>query len=161
MTKNRKKTVGIIAFVVVIIIAIISYNNYNSYQKEKQKQNLIQTQISNKKAALVPIYELIKTQYFAKGTYNDYKALFTKPSIVLPKAQFEVNQKTNKPSDVFLYDSKTPESIMKHMKLIEQVKGGNTYMVYYLKNVNDIKNLKQTTYWVVTKKDGKWLIKND
>lgn len=149
MTKNRKITIGIIVFVVAIIIASICYSNYNKKQSD------------NTSAVTQPVYQLIRVQYFAKGNYNDYKALLTSPSIALPQKQFQVNQKTNKPSVVFKYDSKTPESIRTHLKPIEQGTDGNTYKVYYLKDVKNTKDLSNTMCWIVTKQNGKWLIKNN
>jgi Tfp pilus assembly protein PilE len=146
MNKKGKITIGIIACVVVIIIASICYNNYNKNQ--------------NTSAETAPVYNLIKVEYFAEGTYNDYKALLTSPNIALPQKQFQANQKTNKPSVVFRYDSKTPESISKHLKAIEQGTDGNTYKVYYLQDVKSTKDLSTAMCWVVTKQNGKWLIKN-
>ncbi len=147
MTKKGKMTIGTIVCIIVIIIAAICYHNYNKSE--------------NTAAQTAPVYNLIKVEYFKEGTYNDYKVLLTSPSIALPQKQFQANQKVNKPSVVFKYDSKTPESIRKHLKAIEQGTDGNTYKVYYLQNVNSTKDLSDAMCWTVTKENGKWLIKNN
>lgn len=149
---NKNKIAIATVIVVIVIGAALLALNFNKGSKSNG---------SVKNSPLDPVCSFVKIQYFDKLTYNDYKKLFTNQNRVMTKAQFDVFRKTYKPSNSLKFGEKTPEDAIKHL---EQVKISNEeYKVYYLKDTNDVKNKKvldKASYYVVVKKDNKWLIQN-
>src|SRR3712207_1858028 len=139
---NKKAIIIVVMVILITLVGGISYKNKVEY---------IGT-------PLEPMYKLIKIQYFNQGTYQEYKSLFTDQRNVLEENQFETNRKCRTAQDAFKYDSDTIKGIMKHMKLEKEK--DNVYKVYYLKNVNNEKEKKSANYWMVIKKESKWLLKN-
>lgn len=86
------------------------------------------------------------------------EVILTDPKSALTENQFNAYRKRHKASDIFKYDSDSVNGVMKHMKAEKQK--DNSYKVYYLKNVNDVKEEKTANYWMVTNKNGQWLLKN-
>lgn len=142
------KKKGIIIGIIIILAAIVGVASYKFYINKLEGIG----------TPLEPIYKLVKIQHFDKGTYADYKALFTNPKIALTKTQFDNYRNTHKSNDIFKYDSDSIDGVMKHMKAEKEK--NDLYKVYYLKNVNDEKEKKSANYWLVTKKNGKWLVQN-
>ncbi|WP_446898489.1 hypothetical protein ACSVC9_00755 [Clostridium sp. LBM24168] len=142
----RKK--GIIIGIIVIIIALIGSISYKTYTNKIQGIG----------TPLEPIHKLVRIQYFDQGTYTEYKALFTDPKSVLIESQFESYRKNHKTNDFFKYGSDSINGVIKHMKVEKE--NDNLYKVYYLKNINDEEEKKTANYWIVAKKNGKWLLKN-
>ncbi|EPY2275930.1 hypothetical protein ACXAT3_000626 [Clostridium sporogenes] len=142
---NKRKNKFIILGIVVILLGIFSYNYY------QKKQKFVGT-------PLEPIYKIVKIQNFKKGTYEEYKELFSNPNKVITKEQFEAYRNSNKSKDMFKYDGDSIKGIMGHMKSEEKDK--NLYKVYYLKNVNDNNEKSNANYWMIIKQDNKWVIKN-
>jgi len=145
------KKKGIIIGVIIILVAIVGILSYNSHRNKVQF-------IGTSRA---PIYKLVKIQYFDEGTYADYKALFTDSKGILTQSQFEGYRKLKTAKQMFKYDSESINGVMKHMKSVMEGKNANLYKIYYLKDINSQKEIKTSSYWMVEKKDGKWLIKND
>ncbi|MGO5092829.1 hypothetical protein [Clostridium sp. LCP25S3_F10] len=142
---DKKKSKLIILGIVVVLLGVFTYSHY------QKKQKFIGT-------PLEPIYKVVKIQNFKEGTYDEYKALFSNPDKVITKEQFDAYRNSNKIKENFKYDNDSIKGIMSHMKSEEKNK--DLYKVYYLKNVNDDKEKKDANYWMITKKDNKWLIKN-
>ena len=142
---NKRKNKFIILGIVVVLLGIFSYNHY------QKKQKFIGS-------PLEPIYKVVKIQNFKEGTYEEYKALFSNPDKVITKEQFDAYRNSNKSKETFKYDNDSIKGIMSHMKSEEKSK--DSYKVYYLKNVNDDKEKKDENYWMVIKKDNKWVIRN-
>lgn len=138
----------IVATIILIILAIaITISVY-------KKSNYVGT-------PLEPMNNLVKVQYFDKGKYEDYKALFTDPKKAMNESQLEAFRKDNKPEDTFKYGAKSKGEVMEHMKFIQDKNDKNLGQVYYLKDVNNTKEIETTSYWMVENVNGKWLIKND
>ncbi|WMJ80785.1 hypothetical protein RBU49_00645 [Clostridium sp. MB40-C1] len=111
-----------------------------------------------KSTALEPVETLIKTLYFNKGNYKDYKAIFTNPNNAFNEDQFKkFREKPDKTA--FKYGANSLEDIVKHMKL-ENV-NETSAVVYYVEDVNKTDKSKALMQWKVEKRDGKWLLKND
>lgn len=142
---DKRKNKFIILGIVVILLGIFSYNYY------QKKQKFVGT-------PLEPIYKIVKIQNFKKGTYEEYKELFSNPNKVITKEQFEAYRNSNKSKDIFKYDGDSIKGIMGHMKSEEKDK--TLYKVYYLKNVNDNNEKSNANYWMIIKQDNKWVIKN-
>lgn len=142
---DKRKNKFIILGIVVILLGIFSYNYY------QKKQRFVGT-------PLEPIYKIVKIQNFKKGTYEEYKKLFSNPNKVITKEQFEAYRNSNKSKDIFKYDSDSIKGIMGHMKSEEKDK--DLYKVYYLKNINNDNEKSSANYWMVIKQDNKWVIKN-
>ncbi|MCW6061153.1 hypothetical protein LAV35_14005 [Clostridium sporogenes] len=142
---DKRKNKFIILGIVVILLGIFSYNYY------QKKQKFVDT-------PLEPIYKIVKIQNFKKGTYEEYKELFSNPNKVITKEQFEAYKNSNKSKDMFKYDGDSIKGIMSHMKSEEE--GKDLYKVYYLKNANDNKEKNTANYWMVVKESNKWVIKN-
>lgn len=142
---NKRKSKFIILGIVIVLIGIFSYKYYEN------KQKFVGT-------PLEPIYKVVKIQNFKEGTFEDYKELFSDSSEVITKEQFETYRDSNKSKDMFKYDNDSIKGIMSHMKFEKQDK--DLYKIYYLKNVNDNNEKSNANYWMVTKKNNKWVIKN-
>ncbi|MBU5301148.1 hypothetical protein KQI45_13810 [Clostridium sporogenes] len=142
---DKRKNKFIILGIVVILLGIFSYNYY------QKKQKFVGT-------PLEPIYKIVKIQNFKKGTYEEYKELFSNPNKVITKEQFEAYRNSNKSKDMFKYDGDSIKGIMSHMKSEEE--GKYLYKVYYLKNANDTKEKNNANYWMVVKENNKWVIRN-
>lgn len=142
---DKKKSKLIILGIVVVLLGVFAYSHY------QKKQKFIGS-------PLEPIYKVVKIQNFKEGTYDEYKALFSNPDKVITKEQFDAYRNSNKSKETFKYDNDSIKGIMSHMKSEEKSK--DSYKVYYLKNVNDDKEKKDANYWMITKKDNKWLIRN-
>lgn len=138
----------IVAGIIVILIAITASVSYKLYRSKTEGIG----------TPLEPMYKLVKIQHFDEGTYADYKALFTDPKNVLTESQFDNYRKTHKSNDIFKYDADTINGVMKHMTAEKEK--DDLYKVYYLKNVNDEKEKKTANYWLVIKKNNKWLLQN-
>ena len=142
---DKRKNKFIILGIVVILLGIFSYNYY------QKKQKFVGT-------PLEPIYKIVKIQNFKKGTYEEYKELFSNPNKVITKEQFEAYRNSNKSKDMFKYDGDSIKGIMSHMKSEEE--GKDLYKVYYLKNPNDNKEKNNASYWMIVKENNKWVIRN-
>ncbi|MDU1320408.1 MAG: hypothetical protein E6931_02725 [Clostridium botulinum] len=142
---DKRKNKFIILGIVVILLGILSYNYY------QKKQKFVGT-------PLEPIYKIVKIQNFKKGTYEEYKELFSNPNKVITKEQFEAYRNSNKSKDMFKYDGDSIKGIMRHMKSEEE--GKNLYKVYYLKNIKDDKEKNNASYWMIVKENNKWVIRN-
>ncbi len=145
MANKNKIIIGVVAGVLIIIGALTFYMNYNPY----------------KNSELDPIYSLVKIQYFNEGTYDDFQALFLTPANALTEEQFNDIRKTTNLSELFPYGSDSPKNIMEHMKAVQEESDAATFKIFYLNDLNDTKEMDTASYWLVTNKDGKWLIKND
>lgn len=149
---NKKKIAAIVVIAIVIIGAILLALNFNKGSKSSEAVN---------DNPIEPVCSFIKIQYFDKLTYNDYKKLFTNEKKVMTKAQFDAFRKAYKPSNSLKFGEKTPEDAIKHLKEVKIL--DEKYKVYYLKNTDDIKDkkvLNKASYYVVVKKNNKWLIQN-
>lgn len=142
---DKRKNKFIILGIVVILLGIFSYNYY------QKKQRFVGT-------PLEPIYKIVKIQNFKKGTYEEYKELFSNPNKVITKEQFEAYRNSNKSKDMFKYDNTSIKGIMSHMESEEE--GKNLYKVYYLKNIKDDKEKNNASYWMIIKENNKWVIRN-
>lgn len=151
-----KKSHIYILFIIVVfgIAGGILYSNSLKNENVKILNNEISLET---KQQLEPINNLIKTLYFKEGTYKNYRSAFTDPNNALKEKDFQDYKNSHSAKENFKYDSDTIDSIMKHMKIIEDK---NMVKVYYLKDVNS-NETKGAQYWEITKKDGKWRIKND
>lgn len=113
---------------------------------------------SREKSALEPVNKLISTLYFNKGSYEDYKNLFTNPQFAFNEDQFNSFRK-NPDKTSFKYGNNSTEEIMQHMKAVPE--DANLVTVYYLEDVDKTEISKALLQWRVENKDGKWLLKND
>lgn len=143
--KNKKKVICILVAVLIIALLTVGLCYYKYVNKYKG-------------TALEPMESMVSSLYYSKGDYDSYKDSFTSPKKALNKAQFESQQKSVKADKEFRYGSDGVRDVLKHMRIVEK---GDTSSVYYLNNVNDDKEMKNSSFWTVVKKDGKWLIKND
>jgi hypothetical protein len=105
---------------------------------------------------LEPLEELISIYYFDKGTYNEYKSVFANKSNIVNKEVFDNYRSKNEPKDVFLSDFDSVSNVMKHMKVVQ--KDENNAEIYWIPNPEKDDVSKASSYWIVTKQDGKWLL---
>lgn len=150
---DKKKIAAVAVVIAIVIIGAVLFAL--SYNKGSKNSGNVE------EGPLAPVCSFVKIQYFDKLTYNDYKKLFTNEKNVMTKAQFDAFRKAYKPSNSLKFGEKTPEDAIKHLKEVKIL--DEKYKVYYLKNTDDIKNKKvldKASYYVVVKKNGKWLIQN-
>lgn len=137
----KNKNISIAVIIIILILFGIFFAVNNKY----------------KNTPLEPVNTLINVLYFNKGTYDDYKNIFTKPSNAFKEKDFnEFRKNPNKKQ--FIYGSNSSSEIMKHVK--SEVNGNNG-TVYYLKNINSKNEIKSAFSWKVEKVNGKWLLKNN
>lgn len=113
---------------------------------------------SSEKEALKTVENLVRVLYFKEKDYNAYKTLFTNPEKALNEEKFNTYRETHTAKDKFQYDNGSVEGIMKHMKAVKRDDG---IYVYYLKDVNNEKEVEDATHWKLVEKDGKVLMRND
>ncbi|EJO5346283.1 hypothetical protein NRP93_000324 [Clostridium botulinum] len=143
---NKKNTKFIIlGIIIVLLLGVFSYKYY------QKKQKFVGT-------PLEPIYKVVKIQNFKEGNYEEYKELFADPNKIITKKQFEAYRNSGASKNMFKYDNDSIKGIMSHMKSEEKNK--DLYKIYYMKNVNKDDEKKDANYWMVVKKDNKWLIQN-
>lgn len=105
---------------------------------------------------LEPLEDLISIYYFDKGTYNEYKSLFGNKSNIVTKEVFDNYRSKNEPKDVFTSDFDSVSNVMKHMKVVQ--KDENNAEIYWIPNPEKDDVSKTSSYWIVTKQNGKWLL---
>lgn len=106
----------------------------------------------------VSFENLIEILYFDKGTYSDYKSLFTNPEKTIDEDAFNKFRANPDFSDKFPYSEKNIVSIMQNI-VIEQV--GQEYRVYYVKEPKVKEIPPEATFWKFVQKDGNVLSRND
>ncbi|QGU95854.1 hypothetical protein GOM49_12770 [Clostridium bovifaecis] len=140
MINKRKSTWLILAFILILSLGGCG------------------TKTKHENSSFEPINKLISILYFNKGTYEDYKALFTNSSLAFSENQFnEFRKKPDKSS--FKYGANSSDEIMSHMKAVPN--DANFATVYYVEDVDKSDESKAPLQWKVENRDGKWLLKND
>lgn len=175
-----KKNTKIVAIIVVLIIISIGIGFYihhkktiSSSIKQQTSENIVKNKNATKKSsakiphydsaksdkdALTTVKKLISVLYFKDGDYKEYKGLFTNPERALNETKFNEYRKDHSAKDKFPVDNETVDSIMKHMKA---VKNDKNITVYYLKDINNEKEMQDALQWKLVEKGNKTVIRND
>ncbi|WP_456273187.1 hypothetical protein [Bacillus sp. AK031] len=98
----------------------------------------------------------ISIYHFDKGTYNNYENLFAGKEKIREEGEFKEFRESTKPEDVFSTGSKSIDETLSHIKVAEIDE--NNAKVYWVENAQEDEEEKAKFYWLVTKKDGKWLL---
>lgn len=121
-------------------------------KKEEEKKAIEGTTAVKPEVAQDTVKKLIDSIYFKKGTYEEYKALFSLPDRVASKEKFEDARNSLKIADKFGKDYKSSDEIAKHFTIAKK------------DNMTDV-NFKsedgqKETKWQVVEKNGKYFIYN-
>ncbi|WPC42243.1 hypothetical protein [Clostridium sp. JS66] len=155
----KKKNI-LILISIIVLIGLIGGGLYKYNEKHKLDAAANNKILAAEKEQLEPINTLVKTLYFKQGTYKDYIVVFKNPNNALNEKAFDSYRNNHTAADIFKYDPSTADSIMKHMKVVQDFKNKNTAKVYYLKDIKKLEDNKNSQSWQVVKIGDKWKINN-